>query len=303
VSERLSAADEAVVQRRRFLRGGALAAAAAGGAVLASASSALPASAATTDLVLGAPNDAGTATTSLKTNGEKAVALALANGKGASLQLVSVGEGVDEYYGLPLGSVVNTDYGPFVSVVDDERGSFLTYVVTGDDLVTVPTTRASAPRRIWDSKAKKGTIVRKSSSSAIDSKGRLVKGAWVDIKVIATDIDTTPIAAFLTLASSGSSKDGFFSAYAPGDRPTGTVSAFFLKGKTMSGSAYAELAVVGEAFAVRVYASQTTYVTVDLSGLTSYGYPGPDFEEPAARGTSGTGARQAARQKAHRAVR
>lgn len=302
MSERLSAADEAVVQRRRFLRGGALAAAAAGGAVIAGASSALPASAATTDLVLGALNDAGTVTTGLSTSGEKVAALQLANPKGASLRLVSYGEDADGV-DLALGSIVNSDFGPYIGLSDGDGGTFVGYLATGEDLSAVPSTAPISPRRIWDSKAKKGTVVGKSSSKAIDSKGRLVKGEWVDLKVAATDEDTSPVAAFLTLASSGSSKDGFLSAYLPGDRPTGTISAFFLKGKTMSGSAYAALGVDGKAFTVRVYASQTTYVTVDVSGLTSYGFPGPDFEEPAARRTSGTAARKAARQKAHRAAR
>jgi hypothetical protein len=303
VSERLSAADEAVVQRRRFLRGGALAAAAAGGAVLAGASSAVPAAAATgDDLKLGALNDAGTATTGLSTSGDKVAALQLTNAKGASLRLISYGEEVGDL-DLPIGSVVNSDYGPYISVSDGESGTYLSYLATADDLSALTTTAPVVPRRIWDSKAKKGTVVGKSSAKAIDSKGRLVKGEWVDLKVAGTDEDTSPVAAFLTLASSGSSKDGFLSAYLPGDRPTGTISAFFLKGKTMSGSAYAALGVEGKAFTVRVYASQTTYVTVDLSGLTSYGFPGPDFQEPAARRTSGTAARKAARQKAHRALR
>ena len=302
MSERLSAADEAVVQRRRFLRGGALAAAAAGGAVIAGASSALPASAATTDLVLGALNDAGTTTTGLSTSGEKVAALQLANAKGASLRLVSYGEDADGL-DLALGSIVNSDFGPYIGLSDGDGGTFVGYLATGEDLSAVPSTAPISPRRIWDSKAKKGTVVGKSSSKAIDSKGRLVKGEWVDLLVAGTDEDTSPVAAFLTLASSGSSKDGFLSAYLPGDRPTGTISAFFLKGKTMSGSAYAALGVDGKAFTVRVYASQTTYVTVDVSGLTSYGFPGPDFEESAARRTSGTAAHKAARQKARRASR
>ncbi|HEY0237871.1 MAG TPA: hypothetical protein VGC37_04425 [Friedmanniella sp.] len=295
--ESLSAADEAVVQRRRFLRGGALLAAAAGGAVAASATSALPAAAATGDtLKLGSANVAG-ATTSVEADGASVTALQLTNTKGATLQLVSLGEDVGDL-DLPLGTIANSDFGPYIGLSDGDGGTYRGYLATGDDLSTVASTVPVSPRRIWDSKAKKGTVVGKSSSSAIDSKGRLVKGAWVDLKVAATDDDTTPIAAFLTVASSGSSKDGFFSVYAPGDRPSGTISAFFLKGKTMAGTAYAELGLDGKAFTVRVYASQTTYVTVDLSGLTSYGYPGPDFSEPAARRASGRAARKASARKA-----
>ena len=295
--EHLSAADEAVVQRRRFLRGGALLAAAAGGAVAASATSALPAAAATGDAVkLGTANVAG-ATTSVEADGAGVVALQLTNTKGASLQLVSYGEDADGL-DLPLGSIVNSDFGPYIGLSDGDGGTFTGYLVTGEDLATVASTAPVSPRRIWDSKAKKGTVVDKSSSSAIDSKGRLTKGSWVDLKVAGTDDDTTPVAAFLTLASSGSSKDGFFSVYAPGDRPSGTISAFFLKGKTMSGTAYAALALDGKAFTVRVYASQTTYVTVDLSGLTSYGYPGPDYAGAADGRSSGRAARKAAARKA-----
>jgi hypothetical protein len=302
VSELLSAADEAVVQRRRFLRGGALLAAAAGGAVAASASAVLPAAAATGDpLKLGATNVAG-ASTSVEADGAAPAALALKNTKGATLQLVSYGEDSGDL-DLALGAIVNSDYGPYIGVSDGEGGTFVGYLATGDDLSAVTSTVPVSPRRIWDSKAGKGTVVGKSSSKAVDSKGRLVKGEWVDLKVADTDEDTSPIAAFLTLASSGSSKDGFFSAYTPGERPTATISAFFLKGKTMSGTAYAGLAVDGKAFTVRIYASQTTYVTVDLSGLTSYGFPGPDFSEPAAKRTSGAAARKASARKVRQAQR
>ncbi|GAB2587801.1 hypothetical protein [Microlunatus antarcticus] len=301
MSDLVSVADAAVVQRRRFLRGGALAAAAAGGAVLATASSAVPASAATgDDLKLGALNDAGTATTGLSTSGEKVAALQLTNANGATLRLTSYGEEVGDL-DLPIGSIVNSDYGPYISVSDGEGGTYLSYLATADDVTALTTTAPVQPRRIWDSKAKKGTVVGKSSSKAIDSKGRLVKGEWVDLRVAGTNEETSPVAAFLTLASSGSSKDGFFSAYLPGDRPTGTVSAFFLKGKTMSGTAYAALGVDGTSFTVRVYASQTTYVTVDLSGLTSYGFPGPDYTGAADVRRSGSSARRAAVRKARRA--
>ena len=300
--EVLSAADEAVVQRRRFLRGGALLAAAAGGVVAAGATSALPAAAATGDpLKLGAANVSG-ATTSLEADDATVPALRLTNTKGATLQLVSYGADVSDL-DLPLGSLVSTDDGPYVSVSDGQGGTYLSYLATADDLSAVPVTAPVPAYRIWDSKAKKGTVVARSSSKAVDSKGRLVKGEWVDLEVAGTDEETTPVGAFLTLASSGSSGDGFFSAYAPGDRPTGTVTAFFLKGKTMSGSAYAGLEQVGKSLAVRVYASQTTYVTVDVSGLTSLGFPGDDYQEPAARRTSGPAARKAAVQRLRRASR
>ena len=252
-------------------------------------------------LKLGSANTAG-ATTALEADGETLATLKLTNTKGATLQLVSYGEDVDGL-DLPLGSVVGTDQGPYVSVADEGNGTFLTYLATAEDLASVPTSAPVRAYRIWDSKAKKGTVVAKSSSKAIDSKGRLVKGEWVDLEVAGTDEETSPIGAFLTLASSGSSKDGFFSAYLPGDRPTGTVSAFFLKGKTMSGTAYVGLGVSGKSLTVRVYASQTTYVTVDVSGLTSLAFPGPDYQDPGARKASRAVTRKAAVAQARRAER
>ncbi|MGI3786113.1 MAG: hypothetical protein ACRYG2_35660, partial [Janthinobacterium lividum] len=143
--ESLSAADEAVVQRRRFLRGGALAAAAAGGAVIAGAAGAAPAAAATGDtLKLGALNDAGTATTSVSTSGAKVAALQLTNAQGASLRLTSYGDDVPDL-DLPLGSVVNSDFGPYITVSDGDDGTYLDYLVTGDDLSGVPVTAPVEP--------------------------------------------------------------------------------------------------------------------------------------------------------------
>lgn len=275
-------ADEAALQRRRFLRGGALLAAAAGGAVAASASSAVPAAAAVEYVRLGAESTSPT-TTALTTSSAGSAALQVTNPLGAGLRLVPVGENLPEYYGLPLGSVVNTDHGPFVSVVDEDRGSFMTYLATGDDLARVPRSRAFTPTRVWDSKKRRGTVVGASGSGALDSKGRLVKGHWVDVKVADTDLDTYPVAAFLTLGSSGSKKDGYLNVWGAGNRPSGTVSLSFLKGRTLSGAALSELWLnrPKKAFTVRLYASQTTYVTLDLSGLTAYGHPGPDFGDDA----------------------
>ena len=279
-ADAVSVADAAALQRRRFLRGGALLAAATGGAVVASASAALPASAETAEYVRLGTGNVTTTTTSIATDGAEVAALQLGNAQGTALRLVPLAEGVHPRYdGLPVGSIVSTEDGPLVSVADPDGGSYLSWLATGDDLAGLPTSRAFTPLRVWDSKKKRGTVVARSSSGAIDAKGRLVKGAWVDVKVAETDLDTYPVAAFLTLGSSGSKKDGYLNAWANGDRPSGTVSLSFLKGKTLSGAAYTELWLnrAKKAFTVRVHASQTTYVTIDLSGLTTYGYPGPDF--------------------------
>ncbi|SDU80769.1 hypothetical protein SAMN04488544_0254 [Microlunatus sagamiharensis] len=286
MTDPVPSADDAALQRRRFLRGGALLAAAAGGAVAASASSALPAAAAEpVEYVRLGGESTSSATTALSTSGADLAALQVSNPLGAALRLVPVGENIPEYYGLPLGSVVNTEYGPFISVADEDRGSFMTYLVTGEDLVDVPRSRAFTPTRAWDSKKKQGTVVGTSGSGALDSKGRLVKGHWVDVKVADTDLDTYPIAAFVTLGSSGSTKDGYLNVWGSGNRPSGTISLSFLKGKTLSGAAYSQLALNRgkKAFTVRVYASQTTYVTLDVSGLTAHAYPGPDFGDDSAR--------------------
>lgn len=278
MTEPVPTADEAALQRRRFLRGGALLAAATGGAVVASASAALPAAAATGgNVVLGKPNTAD-ATTTIESTAEKAVPLRLTNADGPALELSS--QPTDTFKSLSLNQFAGTPEGPILGTYDAAaKVTYVDYVATLYDVGNVPIVDWVDPTRILDTRKSSGraAIVNR-SSGALDSKGRLKKGAWIDVAVESTDQDYTPVAAFVTLTSSGSSKDGALTAYEPSAGRGGTVTVSFLKKKTLSGAAFVGLQPSGRAFVFRIYASQTTYVSVDVTGLSFFNRPGPDAE-------------------------
>lgn len=270
-------ADEAALQRRRFLRGGALLAAAAGGAVAASATGATPASAATGDSLLLGQSNTADATTTIESQAEKAVPLRLTNGDGPALEL-SAAE-TDSIKSLTLNQFAGTVEGPIVSAYDvAAQQPYTDYIATLWDVYADPVLDWVAPTRILDTRTSKGraAVVAKSSAGALDSKGRLTKGSWIDVAVDSTDQEYTPAAAFVTLTSSGSKKDGALTAYVTTAGRGGTVTVSFIKKKTLSGSAFVGLRPVKGTFAFRIYASQTTYVSVDLTGLSYYNQPGPD---------------------------
>lgn len=296
MSERLSAADEAAVQRRRFLRGGALLAAAAGGAVAAGATSAVPAAADSGQaLRLGVANIAGT-DTSLEASWAAVTTLKLLNSEGPALELPRDGDHVP----LKVNQFAGTALGPLVAVKYEGSDVIYTdWIATSSDVSSLPVTYPVPNARILDTKKSAGraSIVNRSSSKALDSKGRLQKGAWIDVAVDVADEDYTPIAAFVVITSSGSTKDGALTAYIPDYDQDGTVAVSFIKKKTMSGSTYVGLNAVKGKQAFRLYASQTTYVAVDLTGITEeYDY---SFQA-GQNGRTAHGPRKAARRGSRR---
>jgi hypothetical protein len=260
-------ADDAALQRRRFLRGGALAAAAAAGGVLATgAGSAVPAAAESGDpLLIGRDNLAGT-DTSLRVDAAAVTTLKLLNNDGPALELPREGG----YFPMRVNQLAGSDFGPMVAV--RYPGSDVVYtdwVATSSEVSSVPVTYPVENQRLLDTRrpSSHSSIVNR-SSKALDSEGRLRKGAWIDVAVVGGDEDYRAVGAFVVLTSRGSSKDGSLTAYIPDYDRNGTVSVSFLKGKTMSGSTYVGLNAVKGKQAFRLYASQTTHVAVDLTGVT-----------------------------------
>lgn len=277
MTEPAPAADDVVLQRRRFISRGALLAAAAGGTIAATAGgAAAPASAATGGTVtLGKANTADAAT-SITSTAASEPALALTNADGPALELTAASTDSDK--ALSLNQLAGTSEGPVVSTYDaDAKTAYTDYVATLSDVYSNPVVDWVDPVRILDTASSKGrAAVVASSSGALDAKGRLKKGAWIDVAVDTTDQDYQPAAAFATITSSGSSKDGYLSAYVSGVDLAGTVTVSFLKGKKLSGSTFVGLQAVKGSYVFRIYASQTTYVSVDLTGLSYYATPGPD---------------------------
>ncbi|GAA3571853.1 hypothetical protein GCM10022197_30560 [Microlunatus spumicola] len=268
MTDPITPSDEAVLQRRRFLRGSALLAAAAGGAVAATATSALPASADPGEAVLLGQSSSSTTTTTvvLDPGSSSAAALTLTNPSGAALLLTPASGLPDD---LPVGGLAAGPRGLVVGVDDGDEG-VTAEVLTTYDLSTLPLTIPFLAGRVLNTKdsATRESIVA-TSTDAFDSKGRLRKGAWIDVALLPTEV--TPflaIAAHLTLTALGSSSAGSLVVCPPGPKPPKVATLPFDKGRTVATGTYVELGVVEKTSAVRIYASATTHLKLDVTGLT-----------------------------------
>ncbi len=263
--------EDITLQRRRLLRGGALLAGAAAGAVAVTAAGATKAEAANGDPVLVGAENTGTQATSL------------ANPSGASLRLAPLAN--DWEGSLGAGEIANTYAGPYIGVSGGPAGSpVTTYLVTGLDLAEVPTpVPYDDIDRILDTRSAAGRArVLASSPSPYTTGSRLKPGAYLDIAVAPGDGDFTLEGAFLNVTSIDSLNDGFLATYRPGPRPQ-VATTRFKKGVVETSSAFMALGVVNGDFAIRVYASTSTHVIIDVTGVTVTGLPGPSAPAAAKR--------------------
>lgn len=264
----ITPADEAVLQRRRFLRGSALLAAAAGGAVAATATSVLPASATPSPAVEAGGSTTTTATTTLVLDpgSSSASTLTLTNPSGPALQLTPVTDLTDD---LPVGALAAQPNGLLVGIEDGDD-NVTAEVLTTYDLQGLPVTIPFFAGRVLNTKdeATFSTIVA-TSSGAFDSQHRLKKGAWVDVALLPTGlVPFQVVAAHLTLTALGSTGAGSLVACPPGEKPAKVATLPFDKGRTVATGTYAATGEVDQWFAVRIYASATTHLKVDVTGFT-----------------------------------
>jgi hypothetical protein len=263
------------VARRTLLCGGAVAAGAAGALVL---STVRPprAEAADGDPVLLGRAQSGLTTTTLRVEGESRNSestLALLNANGPSLFLQPLASDWDGE--LAVGAVANTAVGPLVGVEADASSAVTTYLATGLDLDALPLPVATTPSRLLDTRISAGrSNILRSSTGAFDSSQRLKAGAWIDIAVNAANQDFTLAAAFLNLTSTQSAGNGYLTICPPGPKPASS-SLNFTNGVTIANAAFIGLGVVDTYFAVRIYASNSTHVILDLTGATVSNQPGP----------------------------
>lgn len=261
-------ADEAVLQRRGFLRSGALLAAAAGGAVVATGTSAAPAFAANGDALEAGGSFTSTTTTALALDPgvDSAATLTLTNDAGPALLLTPSTDLPDD---LPVGAVASWPGGLLVGV-QDGSGTATAEVLTTYDLQGLPVTFPIGPARILNTQddATLRSIVA-SSSGALDSHNRLKKGAWIDVALLPTNFEGFEVgAAHLILTAVAATGAGSLVACPPGDKPSNVATLPFYKSKVVATGTYVQVGEVGTSFAVRIYATETTHVKVDLTGLT-----------------------------------
>jgi hypothetical protein len=259
------------IGRRGFFRAGGvmagMAAATAVGAVIAE-----PAQAADGDVVKAGQHTTASSTTSLTVggaNGTASPALQLSNANGPSLALQPLP--ADWAGTLTVGELAGSALGPIVGV-DGIEGTASTYLATGVDLANIPTPFSATPSRLLDLRGSTGrsAIIRRSSSAALDSKGRLRAGHWIDIGVVPTDPEYALQAIFANLIVFGPRKGGDAALYPPGVRPLAS-SLYFSKGKTVANAAFAAVGSVLDYYAVRLYTSADAWFVLDLSGGTSSG--------------------------------
>lgn len=131
---------------------------------------------------------------------------------------------------------------------------------------------AIPPERFLDTRTSDGrNLIVGSSPSALDSKHRLTKNAWIDVAVFPADQDIELFSVFVNLGSRSSTKAGELMVTEPGqDKPSGWT-LHYGKGASVSNSAIVGLGLTddGSLYTVRIHAGSVTHVVLDLTGVSA----------------------------------
>lgn len=254
------------LNRRHLLRGSAILAGAAGATALGAALVPSSAQAAEGDpLILGNTNASnfGTFLQIGGLNGSGSPALRLSNGYGPALSLE--GSTRNENVRLDVGHLAGSPAGPFLGTTDGT-----TYLATGLDLDLLPLPVAFTPERLLDTRTTAGrrNIVAASKKGAVNTQGQLTAGSWIDIGVWPTDNATAFEAAFVNLTVTRGVKAGYLTAYPAGTALPTTSTLNFSPDSTIANGAFVATGESASTFAVRIYASQTAAVLMDVTGAT-----------------------------------
>jgi hypothetical protein len=127
------------------------------------------------------------------------------------------------------------------------------------------------PTRFLDTRTAKGRegVVR-TSSKAFDSKHRLKKGAWVDVAVFPADVEAELIGVYVNLGSRSSSKKGALLVTEPDGGRSSAWTLHYGKNAEVNNSAFAGVGTAAgdSVYVVRIYASTSTHVVLDLTGVS-----------------------------------
>ncbi len=146
---------------------------------------------------------------------------------------------------------------------------------------------ALPPERLVDTRTTSGrSLIAGSSSSALDSKHRLKRNAWIDVAVFPTDEEISIFSVFVNLGSRGSTKKGTLLVTEPGPKSSAWT-LHYGKGAEVSNSAIVGVGLSHDesAYTVRIYAGSVTHVVLDLTGVSALVPLGTD-ERTAARTSS-----------------
>ena len=89
----------------------------------------------------------------------------------------------------------------------------------------------------------------------------------MDVEIFPFAMEFTVFSVFINLTVAKPEKLGYLTAYAPNQPPPDASTVNFSPGNNLSNAAFVAVSVVGESFAIRIAASQTTHVVIDLSGI------------------------------------
>jgi hypothetical protein len=253
-----------LIERRQLLRGAGVL---GGATVVAAVSTAIATPTAQAadggDLLIG-KNNSASSTTGLAVTAGDAPTLALTNTNGPQLHLSTADQFDDA---MAVGDLVGTSEGPLLGA-NFGAGPETSFLVTPNDLPYLVPTSEPAAQRLLDTRSSSGrALIVRQSSGAVNSAGQLVAGHWIDLEVGQTG-GYFGIAVYFNLSVLRPLAGGYASVYAPseGARPsTGTVN--FQKGVTLSNGGFGGVEVYKEAYVVRIYASATTHVVFDRTGL------------------------------------
>lgn len=249
------------LNRRLMLRGGAVVASATALAALTKPNTAAADIGDT--IKLGVDNTAA-ATTSISTHVVDLPALQLTNTGGATLTLTPAPLGWSG--DLELGQIANTTAGPLVGV-DMGSGTETLFLATMRDVDSLPSTFAMNPTRIVDTRWPNIPItIIDSSKKALDSSHRLRGGAWIDIAIAPSGEGFQYSSVFVNVTAVKPTRSGSLVVYPPGDKPL-AVTLNYRSKQTISNAAFVSVVEVKDNYAIRLYASTTTHVLVEVSGV------------------------------------
>jgi hypothetical protein len=250
------------VGRRKLLRaGGAALAVAAGAGVVAAAT---PAQANDpNDVLLGGPNNAGTAATGITNSSPTNPTLALNNGSavggvgGPQLQLVPNGDFIDG----PQGTVGMASDGTLWTVADAGFQDFIRTSFNTTQLV------GFIPVRMMDTRTVAGRAHIINPAGNLDSLHRLIGGHTIGL-----DLDSLLIfgdVLFLNLTITGATAGGYAAVF-PWPVPWPRTSNInYQTGVTLANSAVCQIGFdATHNNAISIYSSRTTHVVIDVSAAT-----------------------------------
>jgi len=250
----------AVMDRRALLRAGGVAAGIAGIGGLAAAEAPAAGAAAGDPVIMGAVNDAGSSSTLLRSN-EYVPTMILANSGPSGVPLRLQERTSADFATTDSGDLMNFDGDLRFSHGD----SMLASVFTSSNATRLAPVR---PFRFIDTRTESGRTNILAPPSYFDSAGRLIGGRDVEIEL--SEAVYLASAVFMNLTVVQPVADGYLTVWPDGTR-LGTSTLNYRAGQTVANFC---ISALGPTDTVRLYASRTTHVLMDL---VAFAVPGPTY--------------------------